>query len=201
MHQGLDISSYQGMSLDFHKLRKDGKRFVYIKATEGTTYVNPYFKEQQTEAKDAGMHTGFYHYITPGVSTAELEASHFYDCVKGVTAGKMNISRLLRLAVDCEFTKEHTQLQTLRYIEEFCQHLASLAHHLPVIYTYPEFLSDWGTTLPPEHKLWIADPNGRITPQLPRPFKEYAIWQYNVTGVDKDKAKVLKGLILNRHAY
>ena len=38
--KGFDISHYQN-SVDFAGAYKDGLRFVIIKATEGTTYIDP----------------------------------------------------------------------------------------------------------------------------------------------------------------
>lgn len=42
---GIDVSSYQG-NVIWQAQYNAGKRFAYVKATEGTTYRNPYFAHQ-----------------------------------------------------------------------------------------------------------------------------------------------------------
>lgn len=42
---GIDVASYRG-DLDWPDYYDAGKRFAYVKATEGTGYENPYFATQ-----------------------------------------------------------------------------------------------------------------------------------------------------------
>src|SRR5690242_15158922 len=42
---GMDVSSYQG-NVNWTAARNNGAKFTYIKATEGTSYQNPYFGQQ-----------------------------------------------------------------------------------------------------------------------------------------------------------
>lgn len=58
MLKGIDISSHQG-NIDLSPLPID---FVIVKATEGCTYLNPYFHQKMGEAQKLGLCTGFYHY-------------------------------------------------------------------------------------------------------------------------------------------
>jgi GH25 family lysozyme M1 (1,4-beta-N-acetylmuramidase) len=59
---GFDISHYQS-SVDFNAAYGDGGlRFVYIKATEGTTYKDPSFSSHYTGATNAGFIRGGYHF-------------------------------------------------------------------------------------------------------------------------------------------
>lgn len=59
---GFDISHYQS-SVDFDAAYNDGGlRFVYIKATEGTTYKDPLFSDHYTGATNAGFIRGGYHF-------------------------------------------------------------------------------------------------------------------------------------------
>ena len=53
---GLDVSSWQG-NVDWAAVAAGGARFAYVKATEGTTYVNPYFAQQYVGAHDVGTFT------------------------------------------------------------------------------------------------------------------------------------------------
>lgn len=74
---GIDISSYQ-TGINLEKVPGD---FVIIKATEGTSYVNPACNDQYMSAKKSGKKIGLYHFASTG-STAEEQANYFVDNVK-----------------------------------------------------------------------------------------------------------------------
>ena len=60
---GVDVSSYQGQ-VAWPAAAQSGVAFAYIKATEGATYVNPYFQTQWGGAKAAGLQYGAYHFFS-----------------------------------------------------------------------------------------------------------------------------------------
>lgn len=64
--QGIDVSVYQD-GLDFAAVKDAGIQIVYIKATEGKSYVNPILQDQYFRAINNGLKVGFYHYFKPGV--------------------------------------------------------------------------------------------------------------------------------------
>ena len=68
---GIDIASYQA-GIDLIKVPGD---FAIVKATQGTSYVNPYCNAQYASAKKAGKLVGLYHYA--GGSGAVAEADYF----------------------------------------------------------------------------------------------------------------------------
>jgi hypothetical protein len=59
--QGQDWASYQSETPS-----TKGLSFVFIKATEGTSYVNPKMKKQAAHARAAGLVVGFYHFVRSG---------------------------------------------------------------------------------------------------------------------------------------
>jgi GH25 family lysozyme M1 (1,4-beta-N-acetylmuramidase) len=73
---GLDVSSWQG-NVDWASVAANGARFAFVKATEGTTYVNPYFGQQYVGAYVAGMVRGAYHFGLPDRSTGAAQAQWF----------------------------------------------------------------------------------------------------------------------------
>ena len=77
MLNGIDISSWQA-SIRLDKVKAD---FVIVKATGGTSYVNPSFKDQADAALKAGKLLGLYHYARErGCSgSAAAEAAHFLE--------------------------------------------------------------------------------------------------------------------------
>ncbi|KAF8437086.1 glycoside hydrolase superfamily [Boletus edulis BED1] len=75
--QGIDISAHQA-DIDWMAVENSGVEFVYIKATEGTTYKSSAFDSQYTGAKNAGLIRGAYHLALPDyTSTGALQAEFF----------------------------------------------------------------------------------------------------------------------------
>ncbi len=69
MLHGVDVSAHQS-SFD-----ADGLDFVFIKATEGRSYVNPRLTDQTKRARDADCVVGFYHFLWPGNITRRPSTS------------------------------------------------------------------------------------------------------------------------------
>jgi hypothetical protein len=70
--RGIDVASYQSETPDL-----DGMDFCFVKATEGTSYVNPKMRAQADHARAAGRVVGFYHFLRPGSMRAQ--ARYFVD--------------------------------------------------------------------------------------------------------------------------
>lgn len=73
---GIDISSYQA-ELNAGIVPSD---FVFIKATEGTKYINPTWREQAGQVTQTNKLLGFYHFASTGNTIAE--ADFFISVVK-----------------------------------------------------------------------------------------------------------------------
>ena len=59
--RGIDVSKYQG-TINWTKVAKDSTiRFVYIKATEGTSIQDPMYRRNIEGARKAGLLVGSYH--------------------------------------------------------------------------------------------------------------------------------------------
>ena len=54
-YDGIDISRWQGGSIDFARVKEAGYGIVYIRAGGGGDYTDPDFERNYTEAKAAGM--------------------------------------------------------------------------------------------------------------------------------------------------
>ena len=76
---GLDVSSWQG-NVDWLAVAINGGRFAYVKATEGTSYVNPYFTQQYVGAFQVGLVRGAYHFALPDRSTGTARTSSVAVC-------------------------------------------------------------------------------------------------------------------------
>ena len=82
-YNGIDISNWQG-SVNFAAVRNSGVQIVYIKATEGNFYIDPYLQEYYDGATNNGLLVGFYHFFSPSIS-ASSQASFFANAIIGAT--------------------------------------------------------------------------------------------------------------------
>lgn len=76
--KAFDISSnnHNGMPFNWPEAKAAGYEVVYIKATQGDNYVNPYFIQDCRDALNAGFKVGIYHYYTTDPS--DKQADWFY---------------------------------------------------------------------------------------------------------------------------
>ena len=63
MQPGIDTSHYQhAPSLNWTKVAASGVKFAFLKATEGTTFQDPYFKADWAATANVGIFRGAYHF-------------------------------------------------------------------------------------------------------------------------------------------
>lgn len=81
---GVDLSSHNG-DIDFNRLKADSVDFVMLKATEGTTFKDPKFNRNYTEARKAGIsHIGAYHFFRFDTD-GEMQAMNLINSLRGKT--------------------------------------------------------------------------------------------------------------------
>jgi lysozyme len=82
--KGLDVSHWQG-NVNWSKVKANAD-FVFVKCSEGSSYVDPNFVSNVKEAAAAGLKVGAYHYATfNDVASAKEQANYFLSKVKGLT--------------------------------------------------------------------------------------------------------------------
>lgn len=94
--KGLDVSHWNGTP-NFAKLHDQGMRFVFSKATQGTSFIDDTYGRNTHAARDAGLVVGPYHffdYRKGGVA----QANHYLDTLRG----RSGLGSLLPLVVDVE---------------------------------------------------------------------------------------------------
>ena len=83
IYQGIDVSSWQG-NINFAQVKNAGIDIVYIKSSEGVSYIDPYFERNYQNAKANGLKVGFYHYVTARtVEEARNQANFFAKVISG----------------------------------------------------------------------------------------------------------------------
>lgn len=98
--KGIDISSnnHRGEVFNFAAVKAAGYDFVYVKATQGVTYLNPYLIADVRDAHNAGLKVGVYHFFDRS-GTPEEQAKFFNDngIHQPVGEGHTNLSQFLTL--------------------------------------------------------------------------------------------------------
>lgn len=85
VYHGIDVSEWQG-DIDFEAVRQSGIDAVYIRAGEGSDYVDAYFESHYQGALAAGLKIGYYHYVTAqNEEEAREQARFFYSLIRGKT--------------------------------------------------------------------------------------------------------------------
>ncbi len=78
---GIDVSDYQGSSINWTTVKSGGIVFAWSKATEGASgqYVSQAsFPINESNGKAAGVYMGAYHFAHPEQNTPAAEASYFW---------------------------------------------------------------------------------------------------------------------------
>lgn len=80
--RGVDVSHYQG-DIDWETLTEQNIDFAFIKATEGSSYVDPCFEKNWKNAQKTGIRMGAYHFFS-FQSSGQTQAELFCRTVKPV---------------------------------------------------------------------------------------------------------------------
>ncbi|KAL6849852.1 hypothetical protein ACO1O0_009397 [Amphichorda felina] len=160
---GFDISGWQS-STDFAKAYAAGDRFVYIKATEGTTYKSPMFSSQYTGATNAGFIRGAYHFAQPASSSGAAQATYFAANGGGWSADGITLPG----ALDMEYNPSGATCYGLsasamvNWIEDFVTTYHSKTSRWPVIYTS----TSKTPSFPPPPRSATRPPRGQTTDSI-----------------------------------
>nr|QNJ46247.1 GH25 muramidase [Sesquicillium rossmaniae] len=193
---GFDISGWQ-KSTDFAKSYANGDRFVYIKATEGTTFKNPLFSKQYTGATNARLIRGAYHFAQPASSSGASQARFFV--ANG--GGWSNDGITLPGAVDMEYNPSGatcyglSKTAMVNWIEDFVSTYQALTGRWPVVYT----TLDWWTQCTGNSAkfgdrcpLWVARYASAVG-QIPAGWSFHTIWQYNAKYPEGGDSDIFNG--------
>jgi len=188
--QGIDVASWQ-RSVNWRYWKARGKSFAYVKATEGTSYSNPYFPAQYRGAAKVGMFRGAYHFGIPNGASGSAQARYF---VAHGGAWKAN-GRTLPGVLDIEYNPYGSTCyglsdrQMVAWVKSFTRRYKALTGRDAVIYT----TTGWWARCTGNSKafnrtnpLWIARYAGKVG-KLPGGWNFYTFWQYTSKPLDQDR--------------
>jgi len=170
---GLDISHYQEIQ-DWSKLKEQELGFIFVKATEGSNYQDPKYKEYYDKIRSLKIPVGSYHFFTY-LSSGKNQAKNFLTYARYQHGD-------LPLVLDAEFSKKMPAKEhVVKELKEFIATVYIKTGIYPIIYCpyryYKIYVKD---NLPTNCKLWIVD-------YLGKPNCDWTFWQttekYKVQGI------------------
>ena len=171
-YHGIDVSHHNGVISWKDVSKNKNIQFVYIKATEGRTYVDPKYETNITEARKAGLRVGSYHFFRM-TSGAHEQFQHFKTIVKKENQDLIPM-------IDVETTDKHSIQQTRDSLRVFLQLVENYYGVKPMIYgtnrSYNTICNVWFN----RYKLYL----GRYgqNPPVIKGSDHYLIWQYSENG-------------------
>lgn len=166
---GFDVSKYQP-KVDWAAARAAGRSFVFIKATESTSHVDPLFTEHWAGAAAAGLVRGAYHFYRPEAD-ATAQAELFVKTVK-LEPGD------LPPVLDVEVLDGRTAQQVVEGVKVWLAHVEKAMGRRPVVYSYTSFIQQYLKDSLAEYPLWVAV----YEKQVPKAEANWLFWQYGVDG-------------------
>lgn len=164
--RGIDVSKYQG-NVNWTKVAKDSTiRFVYVKATEGTSIQDPYYKTNISKAKKAGLLVGSYH-LYSSKTTAYQQMANIRKVIKKKEQDLIPV-------LDIE--GHHSGRLNMARVDKLLELMESEFGVKPMIYTSEKlFKTHFAGKKYRNYHIFIA--NYRGTPTV-----RYTLWQYTEKG-------------------
>jgi lysozyme len=165
--QGVDVSRYQ-LDVDWNVLKQEaGVQFAFIKATEGSSYQDPYFDYNWATARKAGVLRGAYHFYRAEQSPL-WQAKQF---IKTVKLRKGDLPPVLDV-------ENVDKVDKARLIEDLTVWLQTVEEHYkirPIIYASLDLYQRHLHHAFPDHLVWIA----RYSRRQPPLQLDWYFWQYS----------------------
>ncbi len=151
LYNGIDVSQFQG-EINFKQVKNSGIDIVYIRASEGTDYIDPYFKENYEEARKNGLKTGFYHYLTARTTEEAREEAEFF------------VSNIRGTQPDCKLAMDFEEFGNLSINEineiskVFLETVQKLSEKECIIYSDAYNATEtFDDELARKYAIWVAD--------------------------------------------
>ena len=180
---GIDVSKHQGV-INWQELKENPKiKFVYIKATEGSDYVDPRYRENIRNARKNGFKVGSYHFLSTK-SSATTQFRNFINIAKRDEQDLIPV-------IDVENLRPWSAQQLRDSLKVFADLLEDYYGCKPLIYTSEKFFtSNLGRAFA-HYPLFIA----KYSSAQPNIGYKWILWQFADNGAFKPAVKGNNGLV------
>lgn len=169
--RGVDVSAYQG-EIDWQKLSGEDIKFAFIKATEGSGYVDDKFSQNYENALKTDLRIGAYHFFSYD-SSGETQAENFMNTVP-------NTDDMLPPVIDVEFYGDKKENlpdkdKTQEELDKLIQKLEEYYGKTPIIYATEKSYELYIAEKYDKCDIWIR--NVYMKPSL-SDGRKWTFWQY-----------------------
>jgi lysozyme len=166
---GIDVSDDQP-GTDWSSVQVAGKKFAFVKATEGTSFTNPDFSADWTALKTLGVTRGAYHYFHPDLDPIS-QSDYFLSAIGTLAASD------LPPVLDWEETDGVSVATEIANALLWLARVESMSGKVPMIYVDPSFWNALGNPVQfARYPLFIA--NYEVScPEIPPPWNTWTFWQ------------------------
>jgi GH25 family lysozyme M1 (1,4-beta-N-acetylmuramidase) len=179
---GIDVSHWQGR-VNWTKVARAGKRFVFLKATDDVDFRDPTFVTNRAGARSNGLLVGAYHFARPDPSPGDArQEARFFVRVADPQPGD------LLPVLDIETKKHLDQEEVTRWARTWAAEVRERTGVSPLVYTSPYgWLSRTGDTrllARDGSPLWVAH-WGVSSPTVPAANWDghgWVVWQHTSSG-------------------
>ena len=173
--KGVDVASYQG-EVDWGELEGQGMKFAFIKATEGSSFVDQYFSENWNHASRTNMRIGAYHFFSFD-SKGGSQAEHYIRTVP-------KNEQALPPVIDVEFYGDKKanppkREDVARELTMMIQMLEKYYQKRVILYATPEAYDLYIKDNYPECDIWIRS---ILTNPSLSDDRKWTFWQYSNRG-------------------
>lgn len=174
--RGVDVSSYQGV-IDWKTLSAQNISFVFIKATEGSTFVDDNFPYNYSEARKTGLRVGAYHFFSYD-SEGSTQADNFIETVE-------KYEGMLPPVIDLEFYGDKrenppSQADVRKELDIFIEKITEYYEMNPIIYATEKSYSLYLGGAYEDCDIWIR--SVYIPPAL-SDGRDWTFWQVTDKGL------------------
>ena len=187
---------------DLSAARKNGVVGVWLKVSEGRTFIDPDYQRYRKMALDAGLRVGGYHFARPDLMGGSFQARNFVALLGKV--GRRDMRPVLDIEVN---DRRSIPLELENWCRDFVKDVRDRTGVCPIVYSNAPFLQSMQCAKPFGCGLWLAAygaDDGKEHPYgLPKPWTGAVAHQFTSKGriigidgnVDLTYAKSLRPLL------
>lgn len=172
---GIDVSKYQQTiswtAVKEMKVRHIRLQFAFIKATEGNSNTDPFFKRNWRKSRQAGITRGAYHFFI-ATKDGRTQAKNF---IKRVSLEPGDLPPVL----DVEQTYGASAATIRKEVKAWLDMVEAHYGVKPILYTNVDFYETYLEDDFDNYPLWVAH---YLQPEKPRIGRDWSFWQHSEQG-------------------
>jgi lysozyme len=187
--EGLDISHHNTVT-DWSAVKAE---FIFIKATEGSNWVDPDWEKNRRGAVSAGIPVGAYHFMTTS-SDAEAQFNNFKSVVDKESIDLLPVLDIEKQTPGHILPRKELQAQVRIWVELCEQYYGKK----PILYSKQAFyLKNFAGALG-DCLYWCGEVDSS---EAYVSFTDWCIWQYKISHTPGIKGKVDHNRISTYHTF